>query len=49
MESLVSRVWIYKGEVLGMKNIKHEEQTRPNRAPRAPKGEKPGRSSKGGN
>ena len=43
------KVWIYKGEVLGMKNIKHEEQTRPNRAPRTPKGEKPGRSSKGGN
>lgn len=43
------KVWIYKGEVLGMKNIKHEEQSRPNRAPRTPKGEKPGRSSKGGN
>ena len=43
------KVWIYKGEVLGMKNIKHEEHTRPNRAPRTPKGEKPCRRSKGGN
>ena len=43
------KVWIYKGEVLGMKNIKHEEQTRPNRNAKAPKTEKPGKSAKGGN
>ena len=42
------KVWIYKGEVLGMKNIKHEEQTRPNKNAKAPKTEKPGQSAKGG-
>ena len=36
-------------EVLGMKNIKHEEQTRPNKNAKAPKTEKPGKSAKGGN
>ena len=44
------KVWIYKGEVLGLKNIKKDEETRrPNRAPRTPRGEKPSRPAKGGN
>ena len=43
------KVWIYKGEVLGMKNIKHEEQTRPNKNAKGPKTDKPGKSAKGGN
>ena len=43
------KVWIYRGEILGLKNIKKEQPSRPNRTPRAPRGEKPGRSAKGGN
>lgn len=43
------KVWIYKGEVLGLKSFKKEESSRPNRGPRTPRGEKPSRSSKGGN
>lgn len=43
------KVWIYKGEVLGLKNIKKDEERRPNRAPRTPRGEKPSRPAKGGN
>lgn len=45
------KVWIYKGEVLSLKNIKKDEPSRkPNfRNAKGPRQDKPGRSSKGGN
>lgn len=45
------KVWIYKGEVLSLKNIKKDEPARkPNyRNAKGQRQEKPGRSSKGGN